>query len=267
MISDTWRFIFASVAGTSHAATGAPCQDASICKEIIATNGSSILVAALADGAGTASHSETASKLACNLFVESVDCIFHNGGTIDDITHDFVKSWVTKVQNEIGVLAAADELSLRDFACTFLAAVIGPNSAAFCQIGDGAIVISSRRESEEYQYVFWPQQGDYANITNFVTDDMASNKLEHTITSETVDEVALFSDGLQSLALHYESKTAYCPFFRPVFSWLREAPGGHSTKHSSSLNTYLNSSKVNERTDDDKTLIAATRRNSFEVGV
>jgi hypothetical protein len=37
------------------------------------------------------------------------------------------------------------------------------------------------------------------------------------------DEVAMFSDGLQRLALVYESRTAYTPFFEPMFSVLRKA--------------------------------------------
>ena len=52
-----WRTAHASVIGTSHTATGAPCQDAGDCEVLAAADGSEILVAAVADGAGSAKRS------------------------------------------------------------------------------------------------------------------------------------------------------------------------------------------------------------------
>jgi serine/threonine protein phosphatase PrpC len=258
-VSD-WKFILASVVGTSHAKTDTPCQDASACTLLNTTGGSSVLVAVAADGAGSARKSDIGASLACSLFIEEMKSLFELEGGVDEITADFVKGWITRFQNEVALRAEAEELKPRDFACTLLAAVVGTDKAAFAQIGDGAIVISSREEPEEYNYVFWPQQGEYANITNFLTDPEAHDKIEHTLVNGEIDEVAIFSDGIQNLALHYESKTAHSPFFGPVFSWLRPAPDGYSEKLSSSLASYLNSQKINDCTDDDKTLILATRR-------
>ena len=76
----------------------------------------------------------------------------------------------------------------------------------------------------------------------------------------SIDEVAIFTDGLQGLALHYESRRAHTPFFQPMFAWMRPAGSGYCEGLSSSLTSFLNSKKVNDRTDDDKTLILATRR-------
>ena len=74
-----------------------------------------------------------------------------------------------------------------------------------------------------------------------------------------MNEVAVLTDGLQKLALHYQSQTAHTPFFRPIFAWLRQAPDDYAEKFASSLAGYLDSPKVNECTDDDKTLVLATR--------
>lgn len=219
-----------------------------------------MLVAVASDGAGSALRSEIGASLACSLFIEEMKSLFELEGAVDEITADFVKGWITRFQNEVALRAEAETLEPRDFACTLLGAVVGTDKAAFVQIGDGAIVISSRGEPEEYNYVFWPQQGEYANITNFLTDSAAHDKIEHTLVNGEIDEVAIFTDGIQGLALHYESQTAHSPFFGPVFSWLRPAPDGYSEKLSSSLASYLNSQKVNDCTDDDKTLILATRR-------
>lgn len=264
---EPWKFIFASVIGTSHTKSGTSCQDASACELLTAADGTSVLVAVVADGAGSAKKSEVGAALACSLFVEEMTSLFELGGAVREITPDFAKSWITRFHNEVTLRAESEELKPRDFACTFLAAVIGTDSAVFLQIGDGAIVVSSQNEPDEYGHIFWPQQGEYANVTNFATDPAAHEKLEHSLVNHCIDEVALFSDGLQSLALHYESRMAHTPFFRPVFAWLRPAPAGFSEKLTFSLASYLDSQKVNDCTDDDKTLILATRRISVETQV
>jgi hypothetical protein len=149
---------------------------------------------------------------------------------------------------------------MQDFACTLLAAVIWPDRAIYFQLGDGAIVSSRREAPDRYAVVCWPQQGEYANMTNFLTDDDAGEKVYCELKSGAVDEVALFTDGIQRLALDFRAQTAYEPFFAPMFNWLRASADGRSVELSNSLTVYLASEKVNSRTDDDKTLILATRR-------
>ena len=69
--------------------------------------------------------------------------------------------------------------------------------------------------------------------------------------------MALFTDGLQTLALDY-TRAAHSPFFAPMFAALSSEtePGGLLGP----LSAFLESPAVNERTDDDKTLILATRK-------
>jgi hypothetical protein len=143
---------------------------------------------------------------------------------------------------------------LRELACTLLLAVVGERAAAFSQIGDGAIVISV---NQEYETVFWPQSGEYINTTNFVTDDRWEDHLEFSVRHEAIDEVALFTDGLQALVLSYAEKRAHCPFFAPLFRTLRDAPSPDEL--AAPLRRFLDSPRVNDRTDDDKSLIVAAR--------
>ena len=67
----------------------------------------------------------------------------------------------------------------------------------------------------------------------------------------------MLTDGLQPLALNYAAKAAHAPFFVPMFRPLRVAPSGATVL--AALRNFLDSPRVNERTDDDKTLILATR--------
>ena len=60
------------------------------------------------------------------------------------------------------------------------------------------------------------------------------------------------------LALSKATGKVHGPFFKPMFENLRRAPNGDILRDS--LSAFLNSSRVNERTDDDKTILLATRR-------
>jgi hypothetical protein len=257
-----WKHISASTIGTSHLRTGAPCQDSSGCRVFTAGDGSQVLVAVASDGAGSASRSEEGSALACSLFLTEMEALFgeEGEGDVRQIGREFMEGWLTSFRREVELRAEHEGLTARDFACTFLAAVVGDDCAAFAQIGDGVIVVPDPDEPGEYNYVFWPEQGEYANQTYFATEDSAAAKLQFELVPNRVDEVAVLTDGLQNLALHYQSQTAHAPFFAPIFAWLRPAPEDYSEKFTASLIGYLNSPKVNECTDDDKTLILATRK-------
>ena len=254
-----WRYSFASVIGSSHEKRGERCQDASAC-EVVDHAGSSMLVAATADGAGSAHHSRTGSRLACYVLGESVRNLIKQGGGIDDIDRAFAEGVVERFRLVADCVAQLSGHGKRDFACTLLACFVGRERSAFLQVGDGAIVISRREAPKEYDYVFWPQQGELANETVFATGSHAEDDLMFHVHDGPVDEVALFSDGLQNLILDYENKRAHAKFFEPMFRSVRTAPSGYSRRLSTALSEYLASPEILERTDDDKTLILATRR-------
>ena len=258
----TWKHVSASVAGTSHSLTGTPCQDSSVCRVFTLEDGSEVLVATASDGAGSAKRAEDGSALACSLLIQEMEALFAADaeGDLSEITKEFLTNWLVSFQREVTIRAEHKELRARDFACTLVAAIIGQRSAVFAQIGDGAIVVPSPEEPDEYCYVFWPQKGEYANETYFATAPEAHTKLQLDHVPRRIDEVAVFTDGIQNLALHYQTQSAHDPFFRPVFAWLRPASENDLDKFSASLATYLASEKINQATDDDKTLILATRR-------
>lgn len=254
-----WRYAYTSVIGTSHIKLGTPCQDASDCRVLYTQDGEPVIVALVSDGAGSAECAEVGAQLACSLFISEMNSLFETGGTVRDITCDFAKNWVRHFQSEIAMRAEAEDRTSRDFACTMLGAVVDGDCGIFFQIGDGAIVVSSHEEPGEYGWIFWPQKGEYENVTMFATDVRALEQMDFSLVERRIDEVALFTDGLQRLALHFQSQTAHSPFFRSVFTPLRRAPEGFSEELSQSLSAFLSSSQVNERTDDDKTLVLATR--------
>ena len=252
-----WRFARASVVGSSHVESGVPCQDRSIHALIPATfepNG--VLIMAASDGAGSAVHSDVGASIVCEEIVKLAASHLMLRGNTDSIRPEDVVSWFSRIVVALSREAVERDALFRDFACTLLFSVIGYRRSVFVQIGDGAIIDSN---SHSLRLVFNPQRGEYANTTNFVTDGGASAKLEIEVSEHRPEAVAILTDGLQSLALDFNSMKPFEPFFSPLFSQLRIFPPGESLEFREKLTRFLGSPRVNERTDDDKTLILAAR--------
>jgi hypothetical protein len=258
-MTGAWRYAYASVAGTSHDKSGSPCQDAGSCRVVEASQGGPILLAMASDGAGSARRSEEGARLAVALFVDEFGAACRERGILA-IDRPFILGWLTKLRRRIAARAARAGLRGGDYACTALGAVIAEDRAVFFQIGDGAIVFSARQHAGDYDWVFWPQHGEFANTTNFVTQRDAARALEIEMHAGAIDEVALFTDGIERLVLDLRAKTAHAPFFRPLFGWLAGTKPPAVSEPSPALLQYLASKQVCDRTDDDKTLIMATRR-------
>jgi hypothetical protein len=221
-----------------------------------------VLLAVACDGAGSVSRSLDGATLAVDRFLRDFGDASRRSG-LAGITKEFVEDWLSRVRSEIRERAKTHDLSSREFACTLLGAVVGCDRAAFFQIGDGAIVVSNRAEPDDYGWVFWPQHGEFANQTNFITQDNALEVLQFELEERCVDEVAMFTDGIERLVLDLQEKTAHAPFFRPLFGWLvkmEPAAVGEEIPASEVVSGYLGSKEINDRTDDDKTLILASRR-------
>ncbi|SAI69495.1 Uncharacterised protein [Bordetella ansorpii] len=256
MAPELWRTIATSVAGTSHAKNQTPCQDAHLWTLIEGPE--DVLVLAASDGAGSASHSEEGSKLACQELVARFRCFVESGKALASLERNTVQSWLEEIAALIKAEAQSRQLASRDFACTLLAAAISPTHAAYVQIGDGAIVV--RSGELEWAYVFWPQHGEYINTTVFLTDPTALKNFQFECAEDEVKELAVFTDGLEALLLHYASQTVHSPFFNAMFPALRALPeSGHSIPLSMKLAEYLESPAICSRTDDDKTLLLASR--------
>lgn len=252
----SWRFVNAASRGTSHDATGTPCQDDCYVDVIPSKSGEAVLVAAVADGAGSATRSEIGSGIACASLIASMAETLRDSEAAD-LDRDVVESWLRDALADIVARAVQEDLTQRNFACTILGCVIGVQSAVFFQIGDGAIVVD---DGGGLRPVFWPDCGEYANMTRFLTDDGFAEHLMFCEVEGRIEEVALFSDGLQRLALVFAERTAHTPFFEPMLQTLRAEPAGPAETLVFPLLRFLSSAAVNARTDDDKSLVLATRR-------
>lgn len=260
-LNKEWKYTFSSVVGTSHEDKKIPCQDFSLCKVFINKNEEEVLVATVSDGAGSAKFSNQGSSLACTLFVEEVTKSLSNGKLVKDFNKSFFEDWLESFQQEVKSLADEIGYPVRDFACTFLAAIVGNDYAAFFQVGDGAIIVlDAELDEDKYVWIFWPAKGEFENTTFFITDPMVKKNVQYDYLAGKIDEIALFTDGIQHLTLHYQTQTVYDPFFKPMFAAIRKLNIIDQEALNNSLANFLSSNRINEKTDDDKTLLLATRR-------
>lgn len=253
----TWRFAAAAVAGTSHVREGLPCQDACRC-EVVGTPQEQVLIAVVSDGAGSASEGGRGAALICNELLEQIQ------EKLPDLvrppeTADWLKDSIASAREVL--LAEADRLGLppRELAATLLCAVLAEQWSAFAQVGDGAIV-TPESGTDSWAWLFWPQRGEYANTTSFLTDPTAMQMLQVDTLPHAQHEVAMFTDGLQHLLLHYEQQTVHSPFFERMLHPIRLSTShGEDRSLSDELAKYLRSPTVTSRADDDLTLVMASR--------
>jgi hypothetical protein len=249
-----WRHIAQSLQGPSHLADGIACQDSNLV-HLLGGEATGTLVACVADGAGSAKFSDTGATIACNAVLENAAAHFEtSGGHFDDLNREDVLRWCEDARTRIQQEAKTRECNCRELATTLCVVIAAPNCSVFFQIGDGAIIVGSHGI---YGVVFWPQSGEYANSTNFLTADDFQDRLEFLTTTSRCSEVALFTDGLERLALRFDSQTPHGPFFAPLFRALRTSDNLDGL--TAALRQFLASDSVQVRSDDDKTLILATR--------
>ncbi len=256
MTSRNWAWIGACATGSSHLKSETPCQDAGACIEV-PFGERTALIAAVSDGAGSARHSAAGSRTVVRGFLSNAARFVKKENSTETISVETVRSWLDDIRDRIAVLAAAIGAIRRDYAATLVATIICPDRLIACHIGDGACV--TRAEADDGWHVpTWPAHGEYASSTYFVTDD-PEPALRFQVLEGRYTHCALFSDGLERLALDFASSTAFPKFIDPMFAPLSKLPAGRNRALSFQLRDFLNGKSVSDRTDDDRTLLLATR--------
>jgi hypothetical protein len=260
-----WRFASATVIGTSHIKSGTPCQDHYRCRVFRVGADEPIIAIAVSDGAGSATRGEDGATITCASLIEQTELFLARNRSVASMTEQDAHEWLDAVRKAIADRASDAENEVRDYACTMLFALVGAETAVFFHIGDGVIVVND--QEAPWSWVFWPERGEFANTTFFVTDAAAAEHLRFEQRHGSIDEIALLSDGIEPLVLHYASRTVHAPFFDRMFEPVRRSKVvGEDLALSEDLEGYLSSPAILERTDDDKTLVLATRRQQEVTG-
>ncbi|WP_341525865.1 PP2C family serine/threonine-protein phosphatase [Nostoc sp. UHCC 0302] len=251
-----WQVVAASVCGTSHIKTKQLCQDAHHW-QILADN---LLVAAVADGAGSASLGKVGAMVAVETAIENIAV---KQITRDSLSDDYnVRSLLTDAllaaKKAVEDEAAASGKQPQDLATTLIIMVATPEVVAVAQIGDGLAVAKDRMGN--LLALTTPDHGEYINETTFLTSLNALETAQMRLWREDIVNVSVLTDGLQMLALNMVVGEPHKPFFFPLFDFVVKTEDRTQAKEQ--LVRFLSSDRITQRTDDDLTLIIAAFNNS-----
>ena len=250
-----WKTIGQSVIGLSHQQSGKGCEDAQCHRVVPLSDDDEALICFVSDGAGSARFAEQAAATAVQSAAQLAGDAISAGM---ELTEQLLMELAEHVYDVLEAMAEAASVPKNEFSCTLLGCIILPEQTGFLQIGDGAIIRNNG--SGHFSHIWWPQNGEYQNTTTFLIDDANLPNLKVKVVDEVILEVGLFTDGLQMLTLNNETLSVHQPFFNNLFPLLRKAEGqDHLNILNGRLNEYLSGPVINGRTDDDKTLLLATR--------
>lgn len=247
-----WHAVAVSVAGSGHRARGLPCQDAS--DVVVLPDGT--LLAAVADGAGSAPCSAEGARLAVGTALHVLWDALDGPGPRDVPT--VLTEAYRQARDVIAEVAAAAGRPARDYATTLLVAVADADALHVAQTGDGAIVV--RNADGGFAAATVPQNGEYANETFFVTMP-DSDGPRHRATLPPAAGLALTTDGLLPIAVDLATMTPHAPFFAPLLAHVAVVPDGGV---GAGLARFLTADRVAGRVDDDLTLVLAVPRAGAE---
>lgn len=253
-----WKAIARSATGTSHQEQKILCQDYGHYRIF-----NDVIVGAVADGAGSAKYSQIGSQLAVETVLKYLCKIneylqkrkgfwqrFSQPLSEIEAKKLFTKT-VNKVIAELHKQANKQGYSFNELACTLLVFVATPDWVAAMQIGDGFMVV--RSQDSEYQLLFEPDKGEFFNETTFITSAKALEEMQVQVISGKQEFICASTDGLEKVAIRLSDWKPFPPFFKPFDEYLQET--ANPDKEDKYIIDFLNSERLNSRTDDDKTLL------------
>lgn len=251
-----WTWAAAGCRGTSHEKTGERLQDVHSCFAT-PTGPNGTFVAIVSDGAGSARFGRQGAALTCRSIGVGIREHLRTAGTVP--TENHLWTWVDSARDLISSVAKRRNISPREFSSTLVCAISNGSETLVAHVGDGGVVLKSD-PSGEWIAPTWPEHGEYASTTSFVSDP-AGVSLRCVQHEGRISALIAFSDGLERLGLDFVHAKPFGRFFdgliRPVEA---AATTGRNGPLSKKLWDFLNGEAVNSRTDDDKTLVVALRR-------
>jgi len=223
--------------------------------------GDRFLVAGVADGAGSVSLSEVGSVLAVQTAVREIA-----PKIADSAIPATDKEWKVLLNSglEAALVAIQEEaesrqVNMRELSTTLLIAISTPDIVAAIQVGDGAIVFANQQGMSIA--LTSPPIEESLDLATFLTSPNGIDSAQICLWEGKPAQLAMFSDGLQMLALQMPEGVAHAPFFAPLFKFIAEAKDLDAAHQE--LTEFLRSPRVCDRTDDDLTLLLAALPNEL----
>ncbi len=242
-----WRAVGASVRGKGHERNGTACQDAH--SWWVTPEG--YLLAAIADGAGSAPHADVGAALAAETAVQRLP--LHPLPQTDLQWRLALERSLREAQDAVRAEAARRRVSPADLASTLIVLVATPDLVAAAQVGDGAVILGDAAGTPTALTV--PQSGEYANETVFIVSPGGLEGAQLRVWHGRAAYLCAFSDGLQMLAMKMPDGTPHPPFFAPLFRFAGSFTDPEAARRQ--LAGFLTSPRISQRSDDDLTLLLA----------
>ncbi len=247
-----WSWAAASRRGVSHERRGEPRQDTF--RIVGPPDGSGVFAAVACDGAGSAPRGGVGATIAARVLAGCAQTWLDEAGRLPH--PDVLVCWMLLARRQIVQTAAAHDLAPCEFATTAVMTLSDASVTLTAHVGDGAVVARDAT-TRDWLALSWPEHGEYANTTRFLTD-ADGPAIRIAVHDGRIDRIAAMTDGLERLALDFATTRAHAAFMEPMAAPLAaRGVGGLDAELSCALRTYLGSERVNEHTDDDKTLLLA----------
>jgi len=207
---NTWKYAAASVRGKSHIKQNLPCQD-----RVRAILEDDIAVCALSDGAGSYNYpeigAETVTNILCNTMKSDFKILFERDeGQIKDYL-------LYTLRHYLFCTSYVMNTDIREYASTLLFVVIHEDNYISGHIGDGVIGVLRNGNIEVLSH---PENGEFHNITYFVTDPTAHEHLR--IQKGKLEDTTgfiLMSDGVSD-SLYSNTDRVLTEAANQMLNWL-----------------------------------------------
>ncbi|MCM1984580.1 PP2C family serine/threonine-protein phosphatase [Lyngbya confervoides] len=253
----SWNAVTYSSVGSRHLAQSLPCQDYS---QFLVEG--EVLYGAVSDGAGSAKYADIGAQLAVQTCLDQLKLEFSqlepfDAGPDPAAVVEIFERVAAAILERLMAEAQHKNFALKELNCTLIGFIATPDWMAAMQVGDGFIVLQ-HSNSAVFELLFQPEKGEYINETLFITSPGALDQLRVSVQLGCPEFIAAATDGLEKVAIRYQDWLPHAPFFRPFKDCLQHFATGEEQQ--SYLQTFLESDRLNAKTDDDKTLLICLHR-------
>lgn len=202
-----------SIVGTSHVAKNTPCQDSH--RYELLENG--WMAVAIADGVGSAKHSEIASKIACDTFVETCKDYINKDTRVTELKDIIEKAYKAADQNIKDYVYKIEDI-ITDYDTTLSVVVYDGNHIVYGHSGDGGIIVLTT--SGDYVKVTQPQKAEDGVC---VVPLRAGEKFwEFGECEAEVASVLLATDGVYDNFMPYLLRGQPVELYIPLIRWFMD---------------------------------------------
>lgn len=240
-IPSEWTLAAATRAGSRNTRLGRACQDRASVRRLPG----GILIAALADGAGSAAHGRQGAEAAVAASLRVMTAALGRCPAPD-----------LAALGQSVLDTAAQAVPDRDHGCTLIAFAATAHALLVVQVGDGALVVRPA-DGAPYQRAIPRLPVEHVNETSLLgTPDWRDGA--RVVVLPPAPFVCALTDGLEDLAIRRADDTPHPGFFEPLDRYA--AAIGADRPARAAVRRFLAEPRIAARTDDDLGLILAARR-------